>query len=597
MLQRFNYLAAAFAAAAIARAEIPPEFNYPANYLTPGNSGQSSSFTQGTLVGNGVTFTETRSTTGTFTDWEGVVRTALVNEARFNGLRRVQNLVQVTSDGDYSGWLANNATLVSSVTGPDPFGGNRAGLYTVNNSGFYRINATTNVGLAGRTYVGTMWVQGVGASIGKSLSVWLFENGATPSVVITLSAGWQRVVVVRANATGGSDIRFGVNEGGTLVNGDQVRVYGGMIQDVTGQSNQNPSEYVSVGVLPSPWNGAGVDGVKYFTTQNGNTVAANVVTAGTGAALPNGATYLQGLLIEPNAATNLALWCRDLTNAAWVKVNITPALTATGADGSPNSATTLTATLANGTVLQTIVDASAQRVQSAWIRRRTGTGTVNMTQDNGLTWTPLTLTGTYQQLAIPNQTTANPIIGFQIVTNGDAVDVDYVQQERGTNASSAIATTTAAVVRAADLLNNPNVMNQTAGSAAIDFYPLSAVSTALNEQLIGRNDTASGVPLFIAAPGSQLNMFDGSTNVSKTGLSYPVGVRTKNASAWAGTIMNVAKDGAAGTPGTFDGNMGLSAITTIGYGNAGATDLAQNMLIFNIAYNSVTPANVQTATV
>jgi hypothetical protein len=35
-------------------------------------------------------------------------------------------------------------------------------------------------------------------------------------------------------------------------------------EDVTGQSNQNPSEYVSCGVLAAPYYGAGVDGVQYF---------------------------------------------------------------------------------------------------------------------------------------------------------------------------------------------------------------------------------------------------------------------------------------------------------------------------------------------
>lgn len=46
--------------------------------------------------------------------------------------------------------------------------------------------------------------------------------------------------------------------------------------------------------------GAGVDGVKYFATENGNSVASNVVTEGTGAAISGIA-----LLMEP-AATNYA---------------------------------------------------------------------------------------------------------------------------------------------------------------------------------------------------------------------------------------------------------------------------------------------------
>ncbi len=51
-----------------------------------------------------------------------------------------------------------------------------------------------------------------------------------------------------------------------------VEVWGAQLEDITGQSNTNPGEYVSVGVLSAPYHGAGVDGVKYFSTLNGNTV-------------------------------------------------------------------------------------------------------------------------------------------------------------------------------------------------------------------------------------------------------------------------------------------------------------------------------------
>jgi hypothetical protein len=69
----------------------------------------------------------------------------------------------------------------------------------------------------------------------------------------------------------------------------------------------------------------------------------------------------QGLLVE-EARVNLAIWGRDLTNAAWTKTNMTTAKTATGADGSANGATTLTATAGNATVLQSITSASAARI-------------------------------------------------------------------------------------------------------------------------------------------------------------------------------------------------------------------------------------------
>ena len=50
------------------------------------------------------------------------------------------------------------------------------------------------------------------------------------------------------------------------------------LEDVTGQSVQTPSEYVSTNVLVSPFHGAMVDGVKYFDTDiSGNPIPENTL--------------------------------------------------------------------------------------------------------------------------------------------------------------------------------------------------------------------------------------------------------------------------------------------------------------------------------
>lgn len=165
----------------------------------------------------------------------------------------------------------------------------------------------------------------------------------------------------------------------------------------------------------------------------------------------DGIVDTMALLLEP-AMTQLATWTRDLTNAAWTKSTMSTALTQTGADGAPNAATLLTATGANATALQAITDASAQRVTSAYVRRVTGVGAIQMTQDNGTTWTAVTITGAFTRVSIPNATVTNPTIGFRIVTNGDAIAVDFVQHEHGAYPSSPIARTSAAAGRLADAL-------------------------------------------------------------------------------------------------------------------------------------------------
>src|SRR5688572_30428793 len=59
----------------------------------------------------------------------------------------------------------------------------------------------------------------------------------------------------------------------------------------------------------------------------------------------------KGLLVE-SARTNVVLWNRDFTNAAWSKNNITAAKDQIGVDGLANSASSLLATSANGVAQQ-----------------------------------------------------------------------------------------------------------------------------------------------------------------------------------------------------------------------------------------------------
>lgn len=178
-------------------------------------------------------------------------------------------------------------------------------------------------------------------------------------------------------------------------------------------------------------------------------------TAATG--VKRDAHYIGGnktFLLEV-ARTNVVTFNRDFTNAAWVKTGITPAKDQLGIDGVAASASSLLATTPNATVLQAIVLASSARAQFCYIKRLVGAGVVNMTMDNGVTWTPVAVTGAYTKVTIPSQTLANPTVGFQIVTSGDSIAVDYFQNENGAVDSSPILTAGAAVLRNADKYGIP----------------------------------------------------------------------------------------------------------------------------------------------
>lgn len=245
----------------------------------------------------------------------------------------------------------------------------------------------------------------------------------------------------------------------------------------------------------------------------------------------------QGALIE-EARTNDALWARDMTNAVWVAVNMTTALTATGIDGTATSASTLTATAGNATVLQTITLGSAADTYSFFVKRITGTGTLNITDDNGTGWTALDATNCISATGVgtaPNsstwvrcsktQTLANPVFGIQIVTNGDSIAVDFNQLEPGSFMTSPILTTTVAATRAADVVTVTKVpIFGTSYSLFVGFTPKSPAANANPQTMLEvstgvttqrsllRRDSAAGAASYRGVGGTFTVSGFGTTN-------------------------------------------------------------------------------------
>ena len=231
------------------------------------------------------------------------------------------------------------------------------------------------------------------------------------------------------------------------------------------------------------------------------------------------------MLPEP-ARTNLALWCRDLTNAAYIKTNsggttlVTTAKTATGADGVSNSATTVTASVDNGFVRQNITSASAERVQSVWIKRRTGTGAVYLSQ------------------GLPS--------GSELITNGD-----FPTDTSGWTASNAT------------IANVAGTLEVTATAAvAAGYQTLSGLTAGALYRITGsatRSDASSAsarVAVYDTAPANTLI----ETCAQSTGSLSTGSVVFRAPSDGVVSIVCLLVGAVAGAKGVFD-NVSVMAVT------------------------------------
>lgn len=274
--------------------------------------------------------------------------------------------------------------------------------------------------------------------------------------------------------------------------------------------------------------------------------------------------------------TQRALWCRDFTNAAWVKTTCTAALNQVGIDGAANSASSLTATLGNALALQTNITTSAARRFSIFMRRLTGVGPISLTLDNGVTLTDVSgsiNSSTYSRVAI-GQTLANPIFGIKITTSGDAVAVDFAQLENSAFDTSPVLATTASVIRNADV-----------ATMLMTAVPMNGLAFTMIATFLQPVDPAASSFLCTISDGTTPNSFgfnrqSGGAMSAGNGASAAVSLATAPAGAWNRvaasfdlTGVSISLNGAATVTGSGVASFAPTTVS-IGAGATGANQLS-----------------------
>jgi len=289
--------------------------------------------------------------------------------------------------------------------------------------------------------------------------------------------------------------------------------------------------------------------------------------------------YPQAGILVAEGRTRETLQPRDLTQASWTKTNVTAAKTALGVTGAADSATTLTATAANGTVLQAITSASANRAFSAHVRSRSASNLIiDMTCDGGTTWQAVAVNAAYLRLAVTQATVTNPSYGFRLRANGDSIDVDFAQGEIGAFASPPIwGIESAAQARDVTQVTLPaSTINDIAQTTAIGNVP----STTADGLLLGR----AGFGLVAYWNSTAAKIYDG-TNGASVGIGVPSNVFHRIVSRYSAAGMAITLDGSTVVKTPFDGAMGnAGAPVGLGHDPSGAWGSTFTGLITSLAW-------------
>lgn len=309
------------------------------------------------------------------------------------------------------------------------------------------------------------------------------------------------------------------------------------------------------------------------------------------------------------ARTNTALWSNDMTQSGtWTAVNMTTALNAVGPDNIANSASTITASAINATIIQLLTSASTQRAYSFYILCVTCTGTISAMNSPVLSeaFTALSTSNCFNASNVgtaPNTnawvrcfltaTALNPAIGFQIANSGDSVQVFCNQLEAASFRSPCVPTTSGTAARAQDSIAATgallSALKSTNGTVLAKTSGIN-LSIATSSAIVGTGPGAFTSLLIAVTASSNVAEISNGVQALDTVNTFTGGTDRAGASWTTGSRQIGLNSGAIAS----DAN-GVGSVTSIKIGSLTSGSSGGNTLNANLQRLVVFPFNVSSA--
>ena len=393
------------------------------------------------------------------------------------------NLLLRSQEFDNVEWAKNTGVTVTANSAAAPDGTVTADKIVYDgsgSSGSYRLyNNTIPTSVNGVKYTSSIWLRS-----DTPITVRLNGNNVAGDTLCNVTSTWQRFYST------------GTGDGG---NGLQLLIYSAP-SDNTAFTIYAWGAQLSAGSIAgdyTPTTSAAVYGPRF--DYDPVTLAA------------------KGLLIEEQR-TNLLTYSEDFTNSVW-DASSTATRTSNTAAAPDGNTTADTITNVSGTQLGVVYTGTAGVTYtfSIWVKRRTGSGTVQLLDVNGNT-SDISVTSSWQRFTITSTASTTTVRAYlRVLTTNDAVDVWGAQLEAGAFATSYIPTVASTVTRSADVASVNTLspwFNATEGTlyseyvtpSSLSYGSITTLSTDASNEIRSIAGTSGGSFVVVNGGSVQVNM-------------------------------------------------------------------------------------------